>query len=196
MEPGQTRNKQVLTAIRAATLLCLLFTSSVFLSLPSPSSSFNFFLILWLWKRQGEGKNDRRETHSSVGWCIIDPALPSGWKVEVCVCGQNGATGTWMSSAKLCVSSRNKLTGVCLLLRFFISLYIWCFQIIIFSYSSLASPWRGSFTPTTLLMSICKDLFFLFQTSKVINEAADCCGRPFYMWINGCSRCLDGPRAN
>lgn len=189
----QIRNKQVLTSIRAPTLVCYSpLWSFCHCRLHLPLSIC--FLILWLWTRQGEGKNDRRETHSSVGWCIIDPVLPSGWKVEVCVCSQNGATGTWMSSAKLCVSSHNKLTGVCLLLRLFISVYIWCFQIIIFSYSSLASPRWGSFTSATSLVSICKDLFF--QTSKVINEAADCCGRPFYMWTNGCSRCLDGLRAN
>lgn len=97
-----------------------------------------------------------------------------------------------MSSAKLCVSSRNKLTGVCLLLPLFISVY--GFKLL---FSATAHLRLHGGALSLQLRRSCQSLkTFFFQTSKLINEAADCCGRPFYMWTNGGSRCLDGLRAN
>lgn len=69
------------------------FLSSVTLSV-SVSLFHLCFLMLWLWKWWGEATNDRKDSQC---WCIIDPRLPSGWKVKVSV---GGVTQTIRTDAK------------------------------------------------------------------------------------------------
>lgn len=74
---------QKTSGVDSSTLSLSLFLSSVMLSLSVSVSLFHLcFLILWLGEWWGEATNDTRDSHPSVGWCIIDPWRPSGWKVK------------------------------------------------------------------------------------------------------------------
>lgn len=169
---------------KVRTLIGLLFPSSVFLPLPSPSSSFNLFSnTLAAEEVRRGGKNDRRETHSSVGWCIIDPSLTSWWKVEVCVSGVTwrATAPGWAPPIHVCDHSTSSFV-------YFSGYFM--------DRNSDFQPRWAPVSPTTSFLAILKDFS---GTPKVTNEAVDCCGRLFCTRTNGCSRRSDaqgGSRAN